>query len=133
MSVLATFPALVLHLHTGTCHALETEWLGFASSADFRHYVRQALDLAEQHGVTAWVANDLRLGTVRPVDLQWVAEYVLPTMVRLGITRFARLESEETLNRMLIGHMYRAATPELPFETQTFASLPQARAWACGA
>ncbi|WP_220614449.1 hypothetical protein [Hymenobacter sp. HSC-4F20] len=121
----------MLHLHHGQQYALETEWLGFTSSSNFRRYITQALQLAQQHRVTAWIANDVRLGAVRPVDLEWVANDVLPAMTRLGIKRFARLESQETLNRMLIGGMYQEATPALPFETRAFADIQEARSWAC--
>lgn len=131
MAVLSSYPSLVLHLYSGRRYALETEWLGFTSSADFRHYVTEALRLAREHGATAWIANDIRLGAVRPVDLEWVAHEVLPAMVELGITRFARLESQETLNRMLIGSMYQEAAPDLTFEVRAFTDLPTARAWAC--
>lgn len=131
MAVLTSYPSLVLHLHTGLHCALETEWLGFTSSSNFRRYITEALELARQHGARGWIANDSRLGAVRPVDLEWVAQEVLPAMVALGIRRFARLESQETLNRMLIGSMYQEATPDLAFEVQAFTDLPTARAWAC--
>ncbi|QJX45636.1 hypothetical protein HMJ29_01265 [Hymenobacter taeanensis] len=133
MPVLASNPSLVLHLHPGPLPTLETEWLAFVNSTDFRRYVEEALVLAKQHGVKAWVANDQRLGAVRPVDLRWVSEYVLPAIAELGVLRFARLESGETLNRLLIGNMYQGATQVQPFEVRTFTNLPQARAWASGA
>jgi hypothetical protein len=132
MSVLVSYPSLVLHLHTGTRVALETEWLGFVSSSDFRQLITEALQLAKEHGVTAWIANDLLLGAVRPVDLQWVAEHVLPAMVEMGIVRFARIDSEQTMNRMLIGQMYQDATPQHPIEMCSFPDVQQAREWACG-
>ena len=130
MPVLVSYPVLVLHLHPGPYNALETEWLGYASSTDFRLYITEALDLARQHGVRAWIANDRLLGAVRPTDLTWIGETVLPAMVELGVVRFARLEAEQTLNRMLIGHLYEDTMPDLPFETRTFTEVEQARAWA---
>ncbi|SNC77699.1 hypothetical protein SAMN06265337_4300 [Hymenobacter gelipurpurascens] len=130
MPILVSYPVLVLHLHLGSCTALETEWLGYASSTDFRLHITEALDLARQHGVTAWIANDRLLGAVRPTDLTWIGEEVLPAMVELGIVRFCRLEAEQTLNRMLIAHLYEDTTPALPFETRTFPEVQQARAWA---
>ena len=121
---------LVLHLHQGARIALETEWLGYVSSADFRRYVIEAVALARQHHATAWIANDQLLGAVRPKDLAWVGEEVLPALVELGVVRFARLEAEQTLNRMLIGTLYQKSTPELPMQTCTFTDALQARAWA---
>ncbi|MCB2409581.1 hypothetical protein [Hymenobacter lucidus] len=130
MSVLASYPTLVLHLHQGARNALETEWLGYASSADFRRFIAAAIDLAREHHVTAWIANDQLLGAVRPKDLAWVGKEVLPALVVLGVVRFARLEAEQTLNRLLIGNLYQDTTPELPFQTRTFTDVQQARAWA---
>ncbi|OON67061.1 hypothetical protein [Hymenobacter sp. CRA2] len=130
MSILASFPTLVLHLHSGPSPALETEWLGFTGSKDFRRYLTAALELARQHRVRGWIANDQLLGAVRPTDLRWVAEHVLPTLAELGVVRFARLEAQETLNRMLIGHMYQNVTPALPLQEQSFADLTSARTWA---
>ncbi|WP_303312777.1 hypothetical protein [Hymenobacter sp. BT730] len=51
-------------------------------------------------------------------------------MVALGITRFARLEADQAVNRLLIGHLYQEASPELPLEIRAFVSLPEARQWA---
>lgn len=132
MPVLASYPALVLHLHPGLCHALETEWpwLGYVSSADFRHYVAEALDLARQPGVTSWIVYGWGLSAARPVDLAWIGEMLLPAMVKAGMMRFARLEAEPTLNRRLLGTLYQDATPALRFETGTFARVQQARLWA---
>ncbi|UYZ57896.1 hypothetical protein [Hymenobacter latericus] len=132
MPPIASYPSLILHLHHGRINALETEWLSFVSSANFRSQILDALALARQHHVTGWIANDRLLGAVRPVDLRWVAEEVLPAMAELGVVRFARLESEETLNRMLIGNMYQGATETVPFEVRAFSDPAEARAWACG-
>jgi hypothetical protein len=127
--ILASYPTLVLH--PGPCNALETEWLGYVSSTDFRRLVTEALKLARHHNVTAWIANDWLLGPLRSVNLEWVGSVVLPAMAELGIVRFARLEAEHSLNRMLIGALYQDTTPELPFETCTFPDVYQTRTWAC--
>ncbi|RTQ52082.1 hypothetical protein EJV47_03370 [Hymenobacter gummosus] len=131
MSVLLAHPFLHVHLHPGPVPVLETEWLGFAGSADFRAALTQAVDAARLHGGRGWVADDRRLGPVRPVDMDWVADWLLPTLDALGIRRFALVESEESLNRFLINNMYQTVTPELPqMEFQAFPNLAEARAWA---
>lgn len=133
MSVLLDFPFLTVHLHPGPGPVLETEWLGFAGSAEFREALTQTVDAARQHGVRGWVADDRRLGPVRPVDMDWVATWLLPTLDALGIRRFALLEAEESLNRFLINNMYREATPDLArMEFRAFADAAEARAWASG-
>ena len=134
MQTLASFPFLTLHLHTGGPWAvLEAEWLGFAGSTDFRQALTEAVRLARQHHARAWVADDRRLGAVRPKDLEWAGVHVLEALAGLGMQRFARLESEQALNRLTINSLLRASLPGLPYEFRHFTSLPEARAWAAGA
>jgi hypothetical protein len=127
---LATYPFLLIHLHTGTRNVLETEWLGFAGSTDFRQALTQALQLAQQHHVTGWIADDRRLGAVRPKDLEWTHLHILAPLATLGLVHFAHLESQDALNRLTIDGMYQSAIPGLPYEFRHFTSLLEARAWA---
>jgi len=131
-TTLATYPFLLIHLHADARNVLETEWLGFAGSNDFRLALTEALRLAQQHHVTGWVADDRRLGAVRPKDLEWTHLHVLTPLAALGVVRFAHLESDNTLNRLTIDGMYRGAIPSLPYEFQHFTSLSEARSWAAG-
>jgi hypothetical protein len=131
-TTLATYPFLNILLHTGTRNVLETEWLGFAGSTDFRAALTEALRLARLHRVTGWVADDRHLGAVRPKDLEWTHTTVLAPLSDLGLIRFAHLESEETLNRITINGMYQSAVPGLAYEFRHFTSLTEARAWAGG-
>lgn len=131
--VLATYPFLNLLLHAGPHPAMETEWLGFANSADFRAALLEALRLAHLHKVAGWVADDRRLGPVRPKDLEWTYQQVLKPLSDLGVRRFAHLESDEALNRLTIDGLYRQVVPSLAYEYRHFTDLEPARAWALGA
>lgn len=127
---LAVYPFLKVWLHTGQHSVLETEWLGFVGSTDFRLALTEVMRLARQHHVAGWVADDRRLGPVRPKDLEWTHQHVLEPLAEVGVQRFAHLESQEALNRLTINGMYQNAIPGLPFEFRHFTSLPEARAWA---
>ena len=129
-TTLAAYPFLNLLLHSGPHAVLETEWLGFAGSADFRQALEEAVRQARQHHVTGWVADDRRLGAVRPKDLEWTHQQVLVPLAGIGLVRFAHLESGEALNRLTIKGMYQSALPDLPYEFRHFTSLSEARAWA---
>ena len=131
-TTLASYPFLNILLHTGTHPVLETEWLGFAGSTDFRHVLVEALRLARLHHVTGWVADDRHLGAVRPKDLDWAHQALLIPLSELGVRRFAHLESEEVLNRITINGMYQAAIPGLAYEFRHFTSFTEARLWAAG-
>ncbi|RZK89864.1 MAG: hypothetical protein EOO62_35900 [Hymenobacter sp.] len=131
-TTLATYPYLNILLHTGSHYVLETEWLGFAGSTHFRAALLETLRLARLHQVVGWVADDRRLGAVRPKDLEWAHTALLIPLSELGLLRFAHLESEETLNRITINGMYQSAIPGLPYEFRHFTSLLEARVWAVG-
>ena len=131
-NTLASYPFLNILLHTGTHNVLETEWLGFAGSTDFRQALTELLRLARLHHITGWIADDRRLGAVRPKDLTWTHTNLLVPLSELGVRRFAHLESEEVMNRLTINGMYQSAIPGLAYEFRHFSSLTEARAWAAG-
>lgn len=128
--ILAAYPFLNLLVHTGPNPVFETQWLGFAGSADFRAALIEALRLARLHHVVGWVADDRLLGAVRPKDLEWTHTHVLNPLAELGVRRFAHLESTEVLNRLTINGMYQNAVPGLPYDFQHFTDVAEARAWA---
>lgn len=130
MTHLHAFPYLNLYLHPGPSPALETHWLGFATGAEFRAGIRQAMDLARQHHVTGWIADDRLLGAVRPRDLQWCFDEVLLALGALGVRRFALLESQDAMNRRTIDGMYQRVQPVVAFEIRRFTDVQLARAWA---
>jgi hypothetical protein len=120
-------------LHSdGPHNVLEAEWLSFVGSSDLRQALLEALRLARLHHIKGWIADDRRLGAVRPKDLEWTLNEVVVPLGELGIVRFAHLESEEALNRLTIDAMYQRSMPDLPFEVRVFTLLPEARAWATG-
>ncbi|WP_375436871.1 hypothetical protein [uncultured Hymenobacter sp.] len=132
MQQLTSSPFLTLYLHEGVSRAIEAQWHGFVRSAVLRQATLDAVVLARQHRITGWIADDRLLGPVRPSDLNWIAQQVLPQLVAVGLKRFARLEAKDPLNKLLIGQAQETAEQQLPFELRTFTDLPAARTWACG-
>ena len=133
MQTVLSFPYLEVYLHEGPAPTIETHWLGFASSADFRATVEQALQIGRRHQVQGWIADDRLLGAVRPRDLDWVYDEVLLVLNDLGLQRFALLESQDALNRLTIAGMYERALPAVAYEIRRFDDIEAARAWATGA
>lgn len=130
MQQVLTYPFLRVHLHGGTSiKAIETQWLGFANSADFRRSVAEALVLGQTHRVKGWIADDRLLGAMRPKDLEWTYENVLLPLNRIGLQRFALLDSTDLLNRLTIDRMYTQAKPAVDFEIRHFDDIVAARAW----
>lgn len=130
MVLLASFSFLNLHLHEGPHPVLVAEWRGFVGSAFLRQAVSEALVLARQHHVQGWVADDRLLGPVRPVDLEWVTSTALPELIDMGVTRFAIVEAQDPLNRLLINNAADTATVSLPLEMRRFGDVAAACAWA---
>ncbi|WP_022824895.1 hypothetical protein [Hymenobacter norwichensis] len=132
MDLLSTEPYLNLYLHQDPVPTIETEWLGYANSTDFRRSIAVALQLGQRHQVRGWIADDRRLGAVRPRDLEWLREEMLPSLAATGVRRFALLEAEDSLNRLTIGWMYKQLSGVIGFEIKLFTNILQARAWATG-
>ncbi|MCC3160287.1 STAS/SEC14 domain-containing protein [Hymenobacter sp. 15J16-1T3B] len=130
MQPLLSLPYLSVFLHPGP--ALETQWLGFATSAEFRAAIKQLLALGQAHRVRGWLADDRLLGAVRPRDLDWSSQHLLAGLDRAGLQRFALVESQDVLNRHTITRMYEQVVPAVGFEIRRFAAIEQARAWAAG-
>ncbi|UOQ51778.1 hypothetical protein [Hymenobacter cellulosivorans] len=132
MQLLASYPHLSLYLHEeGVFRALEAQWQGFMSSSVLRQTILEALAQARQQQITAWIADDRLLGPVRPADLEWIAQQMLPELVDIGLRRFARVEAADPLNKLLIGQAQDTAEPLFPFEMRTFTDVQAARLWAC--
>jgi hypothetical protein len=131
MQLLTSFSFLNLYLHTGNSRAIEAQWRGFVSSQFLREAISTALHLARQHQITGWIADDRKLGPVRPADLEWIGSTALPILAELGLKRFAVIEAEDPMNKLLINRTAEEATPALPFEYRRFTNVQAARAWAC--
>jgi len=128
-----TTPYCEVYLHPAApAAALELRWLSYVPGAEFRANVGQALALARLQPLTGWIADDRLLGAVRPRDLDWVLQEVLPAIEAAGVRRFALLESRDAINRRTIAGMYELALPARRFEVRQFADASLARAWATG-
>lgn len=132
MLLLASFPFVSFYLHNINCRSLEAVWSDYADSAFFRETVQQAVAFVQQYQVTAWIADDRRLGPMAPEDLAWVATDILPVLAASGLRRLALIESDDWLNRTLINEAYAFPVAGLPLELRYFADAASARAWACG-
>lgn len=132
MRTLHSYPFLTIYLHEGPSPTLEMSWLGHATSAEFRGAALRSLAFSGVHRIKNWISDDRQLKDVHLRDLDWVAEIGMKPLAKIGIERFALLESLDTLNRRTINEMYQQLTPTLTYEVRRFESLPHARAWATG-
>lgn len=132
MRSLLSLPHLHVSLHEGSAPVLELQWLRYAPSVDFRSSILQAIQFSQQHHVKGWVADDRLQGAIRPRDLEWAEQEVLLPLDKLGLLRFAQLESQDVLNRRTVDTLLTRALPIWHFELRRFDDLAQARTWASG-
>ena len=132
MQMLVSYPYLKLYLHQGASRALEAQWNGVPTSTLLRQATLKCVILAREHRVGGWIADDRELGPVPPADLEWVATYVLPLLIKGGVQRFARLEVVAPLTQPVIGPAQERAQQQLSFELRSFTDPEAARAWAIG-
>jgi hypothetical protein len=132
MQRLASYPFLNIYLHTGASRALEAEWLGPVGSGVVRQALTDVLEMAREHKISAWITDLRRLGHMPPDDIQWVATHIMPALVKLGVKRVARLNSEDPLSHMLIKKQVQANLQHMDVEIVVFQDLDAARAWAGG-
>lgn len=62
-----------------------------------------AVELAREHRISGWIADDWLPGPVRPTGLASIAKEVLPQPAQVGLLRFARLDAVDPLNELRIG------------------------------
>ncbi|MDB5234291.1 MAG: hypothetical protein JWR44_1284 [Hymenobacter sp.] len=132
MQLLASYPYLRLYLHEGVSRAIEAQWQGHAHGALLRRATLECVNLAREHRVTGWIADDRLLGPLRPADVEWTAAYVLPLLVKSGLRRFARLEAVDPLTQRLLDPIQETAAQQWPFDLRSFTDVLEAREWACG-
>ena len=132
MQLLVSYPYLQLYLHKGESVALEAQWTGMPGSVLLRQATLECVTLAREHGVTGWIADDRQLGPVSARDLEWIATYVLPLLIKWGVRRFARLEGVAPLTQERVGPVQDRAQQQLAFELRSFTAPAEARAWAAG-
>lgn len=132
MKSLLRLPFLHICLHEGPKPVLELQWLQYAASAELHAALLQALHLSQAHQVKGWVADDRLQGAIRPRDLEWIEQEILPPIDKIGLERFAQLESQDMLNRRTVDAIYVRTMPTLRFEVRRFDDLAAARVWASG-
>lgn len=132
MQLLASHTYLELYLHEGRTQALEARWKGPIRSAVLRHAALEAVELARKHRLGGWVADDRLLGPLRAQDLEWIATYMLPLLVKWGLQRFACVQAINPVTQQLVGPVQENAARRLSFEVRSFTDIQEARTWACG-
>jgi hypothetical protein len=134
MVLLTSFSFLNLYLHEQGGRALEAQWCGPVSYEFRREALLVGMELACRHRISAWIANDQKLGPISPTEIEWAVATMLPIFAEVGVTRLAFVEAEDMVNKLLIKDATRNPDASLwPFTMYSFTDVAAARLWACAA
>ncbi|MBD1396503.1 hypothetical protein H9Q13_04945 [Pontibacter sp. JH31] len=111
---------------------VETVWLGFAGSKDYRAALDQYIDVLQTHEVRRWLGDQRQARVVRPVDQQWTVRTWAPVFVTLigGIKKMARVKSKDVAALISSDNMrHDIDFSKLPLEFRDFEDYDKAKAW----
>jgi hypothetical protein len=123
-------PHINIYLHPGPNKALELEWLDFANSDELRSSLLEGLQLARQHGIKSWIADNRLLRAIRPKDFEWMGPAIIMPLNELGVRRIAIIESQDAINRFGVNAFMASVIPNTGITNKLFANSDDARAWA---
>jgi hypothetical protein len=111
---------------------IETRWLGFASSREYRKALGAYLDAIKNYEVKRWLGDYRQARVVRLKDQAWVASDWAPTFMPLTakIEKMAKVKSLDISSKISSDNI-RERLPEdsMPFLFKEFDDYQQARAW----
>ncbi len=111
---------------------VETRWLGFAPSSDYRDGLMHYLKAAKTHDIKLWLGDYRLAKVVRLEDQEWAAKEWFPRFLPMatGIEKMARVQSEDVFSQMSSDSMKeKIDISGLPFLFSEFKSYDDARAW----
>ncbi|WP_240676042.1 hypothetical protein [Botryobacter ruber] len=87
-------------------------WRGHLRGPELREAYMLCQELVDRYALTRWLADDRKMQSIDPVDLEWSLQVIVPQIAASSILRMARLPSFSEENReavdMMIdkGHSY---------------------------
>lgn len=111
---------------------VETRWLAFAPSKDYREGLDHYLDMIRRQEVRLWLGDYRLARVIRLEDQQWAAREWFPAFLPLaaGIERMARVQSVDVLNQISSDNMKdKIDIDGLPFLFSEFRHYEDAKAW----
>lgn len=127
------YKADYLEIHYYPEHKLvETRWLAFAPSKDYRDGLGRYLEAISQNDVKLWLGDYRLARVIRLEDQQWAAKEWFPQFLPVanGIERMARVQSEDLFSQMSSDNLKEKLDIKgLPFSFSEFKYYDDAKAW----
>jgi hypothetical protein len=130
---MTVYQSACLEIDYDETHKLvETCWLAFASSQEYRAGLMTYIDVIKAYPVKRWLGDYRLARVVRLEDQQWIKNTWAPTFFPLA----GDIEKMAKVNALDVGNQISSANIEkqineirLPFLFQAFDDYEQARAW----
>ena len=111
---------------------VETRWLAFAPSKDYREGLSHYLEVMRRHEAKLWLGDYRLARVIRLEDQQWAAQEWFPAFLPLtaGIERMARVQSLDVFNQVSSDNMKEKIDINgLPFLFSEFRHYDDAKGW----
>ncbi|AKQ45813.1 hypothetical protein TH63_09420 [Rufibacter radiotolerans] len=116
----------------GQHNLIETRWLGFASSDEYREGLNQYLQAVGGNDIRLWLGDYRLARVVRLEDQEWAAKDWFPRFLPFskGITKMARVQAQDIFSQISSDGIKEKLDIEgLPFLFSEFKNYDAAKAW----
>jgi hypothetical protein len=111
---------------------IETRWLGFATSREYRKALGAYLDAIKKYEVKRWLGDYRQARVVRLKDQAWVAAEWAPLFMPLAVSieKMAKVKSRDISSEISSDNI-RGKLPDarIPFLFKAFDGYQEARTW----
>ncbi|WP_162055935.1 hypothetical protein [Pontibacter pamirensis] len=111
---------------------VETVWLGFASSSDYRQSLAAYVEVIRAQEVERWLGDYREARVVRLADQAWAVKEWAPVFMPLAsnLKKMAKVNAKDLFNQVSSTNMKQQLdVTRLPFPFQEFDDYDEARAW----
>ena len=105
------------------------EWFAYASPAQYRQMLEDALDIARELGCERWVGHNQHLKVIAPASQRFTTEDWWPRFAALPLKRLGIVVTQDDFGRISLERIVARATPVSPFNVRSFPTFNEAFAW----
>ncbi len=106
---------------------LTQNWKGFATSEKFREGINATLDIFKQGGIEKLISNTKEFSLVKKEDTDWVAQVVVPQMVKHGLHYMAFVVPSNVFSKVSVDNFKEKANKVVSI--RYFEDLNKALEW----
>lgn len=108
---------------------MQLNWIGFATSEDYRTGLETALQLSRTHGVKKWLSNLKDMKAIRQAEQDWTVQSWFPLFNHTHLDKWAIVFADDMFNQMATSSMISKMRPTLLFPVEYFQDINTAKNW----